>query len=213
MKDNWLNKLIVAVVLFVAVIIVGLLTMHKPALKYELSEQQTLAAIANSEEQISPEKAKQLQQAKDPAFQFVDLRNPNDFIKGHPEGAVNIPLSKLLSGENLELIKQAGKDNKTLILYGMDQSQTTAPWLLLKQLGFEKVKVLQGSYVYLSENHADVTDSLPAQSFDAEAAHYNFADSGKGQAKAGQRLSSKTLPQKVITKPKPKSKAPAAGGC
>lgn len=213
MKDNWLNKLIVAVVLFVAIIIVGLLSMRKPALKYELTGQQTLAAITSQDEQISPEKANQLQLVKDPTFQFVDLRSPNEFLKGHAQGALNIPQGKLLSKENLELIKLADKDNKTLILYGTDQSQATAPCLLLKQLGFEKVKVLRCDYAYLTGKHAKVADSLPKQSFDAEAAHYNFAKIGQRQAKTEKGLSSKTLPQKVITKPKPISTAPAAGGC
>lgn len=213
MKDNWLNKLIVAVILFVAIIIVGMLTMRRPALKYELSEKQTLAAITSQDEQISPEKAKQLQLVNDPVFQFVDLRNPNEFIKGHAQGALNIPQSQLLSEENLKLIKKADKDNKTLILYGMNQSQAIAPWLMLKQMGFGKVKVLQCDYLYFAEKHAAVADSLPKPSFDAEKAHYNFAELGHQQAKTELGLTSKTLPQKVITKPKPKSSSPAAGGC
>jgi len=42
---------------------------------------------------------------------------------------------------------------------------------------------------------------------------FQFVDLGQVQTKAEQGLSSKTLPQKVITKPKPKSSTPAAGGC
>lgn len=213
MKDNWLNKLILAVVLFVAVIIVGLLTMRKPNLKYELTEQQTLAAVISSEDQISPGKASELLQAKDPAFKFVDLRNPDEFIKGHPEGAVNIPLSNLLSKENLELLKQDEKDNKTLILYGADQLQVTAPLLLLKQLGFVKVKELQGGFAYLAGNHIAATDSMPKPSYDAETAHFNFADMVQTKSKTEKDISTKALPQKLTTRPKPKSTAPAAGGC
>lgn len=213
MKDNWLNKLILAVVLFVAIIIIGLLTMRKPNLNYELTEQQTLAAVISSEDQVSPEKALQFLQAKDPAFQFVDLRNPDEFIKGHPEGAVNIPLSNLLSKESQELLKQQEKNNKTLIIYGADQLQVTAPWLLLKQLGYEKVKVLQGGYSYLTGNQVSTADSLPKLSYDAEAAHFNFAEMVQGKSKTEKGISPKILPQKVTTKPKPKSTAPAAGGC
>lgn len=213
MKDNWLNKLIVAAVLFVAIIIIGLLTMRKPALKYELTEQQTLAAIASSDEQISPERAKQILNAKEPAFQFVDLRNPDEFIKGHPEGALNIPMSTLLDEENLEMIKQADKENKTLILYGKDQLQTTAPWLLLKQIGFGNVRVLQGGYASFAESNTAIDDSLSKQNFDSEAAHYNYADLVKSKVKTEQVLPAKRTPQKVTTVPKPKSTAPAAGGC
>ena len=213
MKDNWLNKLIVAAVLFVAIIVIGFLTMHTPALKYELTEQQTLAAIAASSEQISPEKAKDIQLAKNPAFVFVDLRNENEFAKGHHEGALNIPLSKLLAEESLEFIKQAATENKMLILYGADQSQVTAPWLLLKQMGFGNVCVLQGGYTGLTQSLTAAADSLPRQSFDAEAPRYKFAELGQGQPKTAAATASKTAPQQVVTKPKPKSKAATAGGC
>ena len=213
MKDNWLNKLIVAVVLFVSVILIGLFTMRKPNLKYELSEQQTLAAILKPGEQISPGEANQLIQAKNPAFLFVDLRNADEFIKGHPEGAVNIPINKLLSKENLELLKQDEKDNKTIIFYGVDQLQVTSPWLLLKQLGFEKVKVLQGGYSKFAGNQAVLADSLTKQTSDAEAAHYNFADMVQTKSNTGKEVTTNASPQKVTIKPKPKSSAPAAGGC
>jgi rhodanese-related sulfurtransferase len=213
MKDNWLNKLIIAVVLFVAVIIVGFLTMRPPALKYKLTEQQALIAAGQSGEEITLEKAKQIQLDKDPAYRFVDLRNANDFIKGHPDGAINIPLSKLLSEENLDIIKQADKDNKTLIFYGDDRSQATSPCLLLKQLGFENIKVLQAGYDLFANKQVMVSDSMPIPNYDAEAAHYNFAEFNKGQENAESGLSPKALPQKVVTKAKPKSTAPAAGGC
>lgn len=213
MKDNRLNKLIVAAIIFAAIIIVGILTMHTPSLKYELTEQQTLAAIADSSAQISPEKAKEIQLAQNPTFIFVDLRNENEFAKGHLEGALNIPISRLLAKKSLEFIKQSAMEDKTLILYGADQSQVTSPWLLLKQMGFGNLCVLQGGYNGLTQNLTAAADSLPMQNFDAEVPRYKFGELGQGQAKTTAATASKNAPQQVVTKPKPKSTAATAGGC
>jgi rhodanese-related sulfurtransferase len=213
MKDNWLNKLMIAAGLFAIIIIIGLVTMRKPAFHYKLTEKKTLAAVLNPDDQLSPDKAKEILQSKNPAYQFVDIRTPYEFMKGHIDGAVNISQSSLFSEENYDFLKQVDKDNKTLVLYGTDQSQANAPWMMMKQLGLSKVMVLQGGYDYYTGPQKTMADSLPAKGYDSELARYNYAEMVKGLSTTEQSSSQKTAPQKLITKPKPKSNSPAAGGC
>jgi rhodanese-related sulfurtransferase len=213
MKDNWLNKLIVAAGLFAILIIIGLLTMHKPAVSYKLTEKETLASVTSPGDQLSIDKANELMRAKNSEYLFIDIRTPYEFIKGHFDGAVNIPLSNLFSEENYKFLKQADDDIKSLVLYGNDQSQANTPWMLLKQLGFTKVLILEGGYADLNIVESIMTDSIHAKVNDAEIARYNYAEMVKGLSKSDKVDGQKTATEKVKITMKPKSSAPAAGGC
>ncbi len=203
----------IAAGLFALIIIIGLVTMRKPAFRYKLTEKETLAAVLSADDQLSIDKAKEILQSKTSEYQFVDIRTPYEFIKGHIDGALNIPLSNLFSEENYDFLKQSGKENKTLVLYGMDQSQANAPWMLLKQLGIKKARILQGGYAFLMAAIPALPDTMPFKGYDSEIARYNYVELVKGLSKADQVSSQKAAPQKLITKPKPKSNSPAAGGC
>ena len=64
---------------------------------------------------------------------FVDLRSSGEFFVKHIEGAINIPLIKILDDENLKLFSE---DSKSYVLYGADNLSASGPYLLLKKLGF-----------------------------------------------------------------------------
>jgi rhodanese-related sulfurtransferase len=213
MKDKWLNKLIVAAGLFAILIIIGLLTMRKPVVRYKLTVKETLAAVISSGDQLSPDKAKELLSAKNSGYLFIDTRTPYEFMESHFDGAINIPLSNLFSEENYKVLKNADHDNKSLVLYGNDQSQANAPWMLLKQLGFTKVLSLQGGFADSDVGKSNIADSIHEKVNDAEVASYNYAEMVKGLSKSDKVSGQKTAPEKVKTTLKPKSSAPAAGGC
>ena len=78
--------------------------------------------------------------------QLIDIRPANQFAQGHPVNAINIPLRQLLEKENIEVFKTLQKSGQETILYGNDELQATAPWLLLQQLGYKNVKLLKGGY-------------------------------------------------------------------
>jgi len=203
----------VAAGLFAILIIIGLLTMRKPAVRYKLTVKEALASVKSRGDQLSIDKANEIIQAKNSEYLFIDVRTPYEFIKGHFDSAVNIPLSNLFSEENYKVLKQAEHDKKSLVLYGNDQSQANAPWMLLKQIGFTKVLILSGGYAVANVVRSVVADSTHEKGIDAEIARYNYAEMVKGISKPEQVPGSISNPQKVTTTPKPKSSAPAAGGC
>jgi len=187
--------------------------MREPTVRYKLNEKETLAAVTNSGDELSAGKAEEILKSKNSEYQFIDIRTPYEFIKGHISGAVNIPLSNLLSEENFNFLKQVGNNNKSLVLYGNSQSQANAPWMLLKQLGISKVFIIQGDHAYPSVGKILCADSVLYKGYNDETARYNYAEIVNGKINPGVENSSKIVPQKVITIVKPKSSSPAAGGC
>lgn len=64
---------------------------------------------------------------------IIDAREPEEFARGHVEGAINMPPSELLAGA--PQLKNTPKDTE-LILYCVSGSRSTASMQLLRQMGF-----------------------------------------------------------------------------
>jgi rhodanese-related sulfurtransferase len=78
--------------------------------------------------------------------QLIDIRSADLFAQGHPDQAINIPVRNLLDEESLELFDRLQKIGQTAVLYGSDELQTAAPCLLLKQMGYLKLRTLKGRF-------------------------------------------------------------------
>jgi len=153
------NRSFVAfVVIFILVIVIGLLTINKPDLKYQRTLDDTLAHLMLNEDEMYPEDLVGIIEMEEPAYVIVDLRSPYEFIKGHISGALNIPTNSLLDKENLKEFKQYASDSITVILYGQTQLEANGPWMILKQMGFDNFKVLLGGYHYFTTGPLDFYD-------------------------------------------------------
>ena len=145
-------------ILLVLLVAIVMLTYKAPRLSYELTPEESLNAIQNQEYFVSVEEASAI---NDENTVFVDIRNSGDFFVKHIDGAVNIPLIKLLDEESLKLFET---DGKNFILYGENHLMANGPWLVLKQLGFENIKLLVGGF----QNFQSIGQEYPAHylSFD-----------------------------------------------
>ena len=131
------------------VVIASCVPQSKSDLTFKLSPEETLSAILSGESLISPDEVMALTK-KDPSkFQLIDLRPESEFVKGSIDGAINIPTQYLFESDNLKLITD---QSFTTILYGEDQLGANGPWVLLRQLGYEHLKVMQGGYHYIQAN-------------------------------------------------------------
>lgn len=83
--------------------------------------------------------------------QLIDIRPANVFTQGHPANAVNIPLRQLLDKESVEMLDRLLKNGQEAVMFGSDELQATAPWLLLQQLGYKNLKLLKGGYTVQNE--------------------------------------------------------------
>lgn len=101
--------------------------------------------------------------------QLIDIRPAELFAQGHPENAINIPVRNLLDGESLELFDRLLDNGQAAVLYGSDELQATAPWLLLQQLGYQNIKIMKGGYTLNNEFKEPVLSSTEAMGLDTAA--------------------------------------------
>ena len=97
---------------------------------------------------ISPHKAKDILSKQSDEYIFVDIRNPREFDNFHIEGAVNVPMQRVLDDEFIPYLKDARKK----VLYSNEGIKANEIRLLLTQYGYENVLVLQGGANYWQEN-------------------------------------------------------------
>lgn len=142
-KLNQAQLLNLFALLFVAVIGVGLVSLKTNELKYELSPGETLALMASKPMEMTKEEALQLLENPGPSVKFIDIRDADKYLKGHVEGALNIPVPNLTQPDNLALLKNTAH---TLVLYGQDKAQAYGPWLLFQQMGMAHIKFIPGGY-------------------------------------------------------------------
>ncbi len=149
------HRLTIALTIFTAIIVIGLLTIGKSNYRYKVSKEQMLSEILAADYLISPDKAKTILSEKDKQVKFIDLRNRYDFNLKHIEGALNIPTHKLLDKETLKLFKDT---SFTYVLYGSEAIDANGPWMVLSQMGYPNFKVLKGGF-----NHFESNKTSPAK--------------------------------------------------
>ena len=170
------HRLSIAALLFVAIIIIGFITLRKPDFEFKVSIDQALEQVLSFEDELSPEEAEDLISNKTVAFQFVDLRNPYEFAKGHIENAINISGKNLLADESIAFFDQMKSDEVVVVVYGYDQSEANGSWMLLKQLGYSNVKILLGGYGYFSGETYDMFSESEIPQYLVEEPKLNFAE-------------------------------------
>ena len=135
--------------------------------------------------------------------QLIDIRTEEDFLKGHPEGAINLPIRQLLDEESLETLDELLESGKTAVLIGNNELQAISPLFLLRQIGYTNLKLLKGG---LSSTNEFVATDLAAT-------EVSVIDTAAIQAKPA--LSNQTVTNSPLIKPesiKPVKKAVSAGG-
>lgn len=194
------DRLTVITILLVILIGAILITYQAPRLNFELSPEEMLTLIQDNDYIVGMDQVEQL--IKDENTTIVDIRSKGDFVVNHIQGAINIPQPQILSEESSDLFDE----DKNYVLYGEDHTSANGVWMLLRQLGYENVKVLLGgyrnfttdstSYPYFVADFGELTkaefdlnaelDKKAKQIADEDAAKYSNA---KSQAPAEKRVS------------------------
>jgi rhodanese-related sulfurtransferase len=175
MKTRHPKLTFVAFVLaFVLVIVIGLLTLNKPDLKYKLTVEESLEQFINNEDHVYPEDLVGMIEMEEAGFILIDIRNPFEYIEGHIDGAVNIPSNSLLDKENLKMFNELASDSVSIIIYGQTQLEANGPWMILKQMGYNNFKVLLGGYHYFTTGPLDFYDMPEIPEYLVEEAAYDF---------------------------------------
>jgi len=205
------KRTIVTVIIFVAIILVGLLTIRNPKLKYTLSPQQTVELVTQEEDLMDPYELMDILTGKIDTVILIDIRDKFEYGRGHIEGAENIAAITLLNEENIKRLEEFKETGMTVVIYGNDQLQANGPWMVFRQLGFNNVKVLPGGFDFYNEWKNMPDETLSEDSYMLGAPRFDYAKvatsaSGVENAETGQTT-------KPITITRRKKSKVAEGGC
>jgi sulfur-carrier protein adenylyltransferase/sulfurtransferase len=138
--------------------------------QYKLSASQMLTQVSGNSQYISTDAVAEMIVQKDPNLQLIDVRTPDEFIKFSLQGAINVPLTDLLSEEFKDVLDQEIKMN---VFYSNGTLQANEAWMITAQLGYKNNYVLQGGLNYWAETIMNPT--VPSStSPDEELAKYDF---------------------------------------
>jgi len=180
---------------------------------YKLSAAELLNEANARTQFIAPETVADMIVKKDPSILLIDVRSKDEFEKFSLPGAINVPITDLLSEGNLALFDQ---DVKMNVFYANSTVVANEAWMIIRQLGYSNIYVLEGGLNYWFE--AILNPVKPSSlSADEEFARYDFRK-GAGQALGGGTVAALPADGNTAAAPKPAIKAvpkkkKAAGGC
>ena len=134
------NKIFIAGIVFMVILLVGLLTFRKPSLPYQMTDKEAIKLIGDTTKMLS---VKNLDAGH---YQWIDVRNQFEYANGHIDNATNIYSADLFEPFSIRYFKQLQKDGKKVILYGKDIHEASNPWMILAQLGFDNIFYLKEGY-------------------------------------------------------------------
>lgn len=204
-------RTILALILITMGLIIAAVPQNKTR-QFRLTPSELLVEINTRTQYISPETVADMIIKKDPTLQLIDVRSQDEFEKFSLPGAVNVPLSDLMSEQYTDILNQ---DIKMNILYSNGTIAANEAWMITRQLGYNNNFVLEGGLNYWFD--AILNPQKPSStSPDEEFARYDFRLSAS-QALGGGGIVHTTLEPatgaaKPAIKPAAKKKK-AAGGC
>ena len=161
---------------------------------------------------VSPDVVADMLVQKDPSLRLIDVRTPEEFDAYHMEGAVNIPLSSLLSDEYTDILNQEAYMN---VFYSNGSVYANQAWMLTRQLGYENNFVLEGGLNYWFGNI--LSPQAPSQTCpNEEFAKYDFRKSAAAALGGGSIVTTEggaTAVKAVKPAVTAKAKKKPAGGC
>jgi len=204
MKElNRTDRLTIATLLIAVIVIIGLVTLKQPEVPFTRTADETVNMIISSQDIIIPEDVISIVKQNDNNYFLVDVRNPVEYQKSHIGQAVNIPIQEILESRHLKNFKDFSEDNTAIILYGKDQLEANGAWLILKQTGFDNIKVMAGGFDYYS-------GATPGYMVEEPNSDYNAILKNFGSSGSKSNGSTAPEPVKVIKREK---KSAAEGGC
>ncbi len=193
----------------VFLIIIGLIFMNRPTYKYKMSTEEMKDIVLKRDYLFKTAQIFDAIYNKDSIYQFIDLRSAPEYLESHIDGAINISLHEILNPENKKILNQNKKIN---IIYFNDQSGACSAWMILRQLGYKNIYVLQGGYDFVKPNMIDKYNPMAAGSTD-EKPQYNYNEVVNSSAGNSQSTQSENNDESSKVTLKPKKKTSGGGGC
>ena len=199
----------IALILFAVVIVFGLLTVTSPRLKYAQPLDQTIEMVVWEEGTVFPYELLDVLEGSIDTVLLIDLRNKFDYGRGNIPGSENISAVDLLNEENIERLEQLKMDGIAVVVYADNQLNANGPWMVLRQLGFDNIKILLGGYNYYKEWENNLGDSYADDAYFLGTANHDFTDVASNVS----IMESDDDNKAKVSFTRKKKKAVAEGGC
>lgn len=179
---------------------------------FKLSAEQLLEEANSGIQYYTPDEIASMIINEDPTLQLIDVRNAEEFEQFSLPGAINIPLTDILSEDWKDLLDQ---DLKINIFYSNGTLTSDKAWMITRQMGYENNYVLMGGLNYWVETIMD-PEAPQSTSPNEEFARYDFRR-GAGAALGGSASASgennKVSPAPIPAIKSRPTKTRVAGGC
>jgi len=180
---------------------------------YKLTAEELLSEVNTRNQYVAPDVVADMILKKDPSLRLIDVRSQDEFEKYSLPGAVNIPITNLLSPDYKDILNQ---DVKMNVFYSNGTLTANEAWMITRQLGYNNNFVLEGGLNYWFGNILNPRQPS-STSPDEEFALYDFRKSA-GQALGGGEISVTASDNQAAAAAKPAvkpaaKKKKAAGGC
>jgi len=173
------KRTVIVMVVFVAVIVIGLLSLKTPRLTYALTPGQTLDLVLSGKGYVRPWQLVPVLNGTVDTVILIDIRNKFEYGKGHIKGAENISAYDLTNDENITRLKEFRKKGMAVVLYGNTQLEANGPWMVFRQLGFDNVMLLLGGYRYYAAHKNNLIATKSDKSYLPGIADFNYAEIAK----------------------------------
>lgn len=147
MKRPYYKALSVLVILIAAGLIFTSIQSSRKY-KFDRRAEELHQQLIEATHYVDPSTAMEIISNQDDNYIFVDIRNPRDFANFHIEGAVNVPIPRILDDVYIPYLESDRKK----ILYSDESIEADQIRLLLTQYGYDNLYVLQGGATYWKEN-------------------------------------------------------------
>jgi rhodanese-related sulfurtransferase len=204
------KKTIISLSIFIVVIVIGLLTISSPRLKYKLTPEETIELITWEEGYVFPYELEDVIEGSIDTVILIDIRNNFDFSRGHIPGAENISAIELLNEENIDRLNKLKDDGICVLIYGDTQLHANGPWMIYRQLGYSNVKLLLGGYNYYSQWKDELADTYADDGYLLGTPKHDYADVASNAAVDNNENNTQKKPLNVSRR---KKSTVAEGGC
>ncbi len=203
---------VIMAVIFVSLGLIVAFVPENTTHPYKLDAEKMLELVYERAQFYSPDEIADMIVNKDPELQLIDVRKEDEYEKFSLPGAINIPISDLLSDDWRDYLDQ---DVKINVFYSNGTVLANEAWMITRQLGYQNNYVMEGGLNYWAEV---ITNPTPPKNVspNEEFAKYDFRK-GASQALGGGTVAASSddfqqATAKPVIKSSPKKKR-VAGGC
>jgi len=140
-------KVIASFIIFAFFIILFVLFKTKQGDKFSHPVNEMVALAKTKNHIVKPTSLSTILKSKDKKVKLIDLRSSKDRKIFTIDGSMHIPFERILESEYKELWND---DNKK-ILFCRNEIESNQAWLILTELGYKNISVLEGGANYWRE--------------------------------------------------------------